>query len=77
MCQAIRRLSIYDTDALIRVLELHEDRLYAGLVAGSIAVVQEDLEGRRVRQGTAGRDQRRAARLREPLRGRVAYLGQV
>ena len=41
--EMIRRLNNYDTDALIRVLELNEDRLYAWLVLGSITVVREDL----------------------------------
>lgn len=43
--QAIRRLNNYDTDAMIRVLELNEDRLYAWLVQGTVTVVREDLDG--------------------------------
>ena len=37
------RLNNYDTDALIRVLELNEDRLYAWLIEGSVTVVGKDL----------------------------------
>jgi hypothetical protein len=43
--EAIRRLNNHDTDALIRVLELNEDRLYAWLVMDSITVIWEDLDG--------------------------------
>jgi hypothetical protein len=40
----IRRLNNYDTDAMIRLLELNEDRLYHWLVLGSLSVVREDLD---------------------------------
>jgi transposase InsO family protein len=43
--ETIRRLNNYDTDAMIRVLELNEDRLYHWLVLGSATVVREDLDG--------------------------------
>jgi hypothetical protein len=42
--EVIRRLNNYDTDAMIRVLELNEDRLYHWLVLGSVTVVREDLD---------------------------------
>jgi hypothetical protein len=42
--ETIRRLNNYDTDAMIRVLELNEDRLYAWLVLGSVTVVRDDLD---------------------------------
>jgi succinate dehydrogenase flavin-adding protein (antitoxin of CptAB toxin-antitoxin module) len=42
--ERIRRLNNYDTDSLIAVLELNEDRLYAWLVMGSVTVVRDDLE---------------------------------
>jgi hypothetical protein len=41
--ESVRRLNNYDTDALIRVLELNEDRLCAWLVMDSATVVWEDL----------------------------------
>ncbi|AFM26087.1 hypothetical protein [Desulfomonile tiedjei] len=41
--EMIRRLNNYDTDELIRVLELNEDRLYHWLVLDSITVVRDDL----------------------------------
>jgi hypothetical protein len=43
--EVIRRLNNYDTDAMIRVLELNEDRLYRWLVLRSVIVVREDLDG--------------------------------
>jgi hypothetical protein len=43
--EVIRRLNTYDTDALIVVLELNEDRLYHWLVMDSPTVVREDLSG--------------------------------
>ncbi|MBI5251822.1 MAG: hypothetical protein HY912_20200 [Desulfomonile tiedjei] len=42
--ERIRRLNNYDTDALIAVLELNEDRLYAWLDLGSVTVVRDDLD---------------------------------
>lgn len=42
--EVIRRLNCYDTDAMIRVLELNEDRLYHWLVLGSVTVVRDDLD---------------------------------
>ena len=42
--EVIRRLNSYDTDALIAVLELNEDRIYQWLVLGSPTVVREDLD---------------------------------
>ena len=43
--EVIRRLNDYDVVALIRVLELNEDRLYHWLVLGSPTVVRDDLDG--------------------------------
>jgi hypothetical protein len=43
--EMIRRLNNQDTDALIRVLELNEDRLYNWLILDSPTVVREDLDG--------------------------------
>jgi hypothetical protein len=42
--ETIRRLNNYDTDALIAVLELNEDRLYHWLVLGSATVARDDLD---------------------------------
>ena len=41
----VRKLNNDDVDAMIRVLELNEDRLYHWLVLGSVTVVREDLDG--------------------------------
>ena len=41
--EAIRRLNNHDTDALIAVLELNEDRLYHWLVLDSVTVVRDNL----------------------------------
>lgn len=43
--EVIRRLNNYDTDAMIRVLELNEDRLYHWFILDSPTVVREDLDG--------------------------------
>lgn len=40
-----RGLNNYDVDAMIRVLELNEDRLYHWLVLGSVTLVRDDLDG--------------------------------
>jgi hypothetical protein len=45
--EAIRRLNNYDTDALIRVLNLNENRLHAWLVMGYVTVVRTHLVDRR------------------------------
>jgi hypothetical protein len=42
--EAIRGLNNYDTDALIAVLELNEDRLFHWLVLDSLTVVRDDLD---------------------------------
>jgi hypothetical protein len=39
--ETARRLNNYDTDALIRLLELNEDRLYAWLFLDSVTVVRD------------------------------------
>ena len=43
--ESIRRLNNCDTDAMIAVLELNEERVYHWLVLGSVTVVREDLDG--------------------------------
>ena len=43
--EAIPRLNNYNTEVMIRVLELVGDRLYAWLVLGSPKVVRKNLDG--------------------------------
>jgi hypothetical protein len=43
--ESIHRLINYDTDYMIRVLELNEDRIYAWVVLDSPTVVRENLDG--------------------------------
>jgi hypothetical protein len=43
--EVIRRLNTDDTDAMIRLLELNEDRLCQWMVLDSATVVREDLDG--------------------------------
>ncbi len=59
--ETICRLNNYDTDALIRVLELNEDRLYQWMVMGSVTVVREDL-GRSIEYVKAVREVIKAER---------------
>lgn len=42
--ESVRRVNIYDTDSIIRVLEVNEDRLYHWMVLDSVTVVRDDLD---------------------------------
>jgi hypothetical protein len=42
--EVIRRLNNNDTDSLVRVLEINEDRLYACLVMVTVSVVWDGLD---------------------------------